>query len=101
MSKTATESETDAGGAPLERGVRPRVRYVLHPGYVTSATDGQEHFIGGPRLAALYGVGIRDIRAVVFGDMPGYREQPGDVHLHPRFDGDYILPAGPNVEVSG
>ncbi len=85
-----------AGGAPLERGVGPRVRYVLHPGYVTSATDGQEHFIGGPRLAALYGVNIRDSETVVFGDEPGYREQPGDVHLHPRYDGHYSLPAGPN-----
>ena len=78
----------------LERGVRPRVRYVLHPGYVTSANDGQEHFIGGPRLAALYGVNIRGREAVVFGDMPGYRELPGDVHLHPRHDGNYSLPSG-------
>ena len=92
-----SEEITQAVGAPLERGVRPRVRYVLHPGYVTSATDGQEHFIGGPRLAALYGVNIRDREAVVFGDVPEFLEQPGDVHLHPRYDGHYSLPAGPNV----
>ena len=71
--------------------IRARVRYVLHPGRVTSAADGQEHFVGGPQLAALYGVDIRD---VVFGDRPGYRERPGDVHLHPRWDGDYSLPSG-------
>lgn len=96
MTKHET-AETPTVGSLLEREVRPRVRYVLHPGYVTSATDGREHFIGGPRLAALYGVDIRDIRAVVFGDMRGYCEQPGDVHLHPRYDGHYSLPAGPNL----
>lgn len=66
-------------------------RYVLHPGYVTSKNDGQEHFIGGPRLAKLYGVDIRDREAVVFGDDLGYREQPGDVHLYPRYDGNYDI----------
>lgn len=54
------------------------MRYVLHPGYVTSKNDGDQHFIGGPRLAQLYGV---DIRQCVFGDMPEYRERDGDVHL--------------------
>lgn len=87
-------TNSDAVAGQLVRGVRPRVRYVLHPGYVTSATDGQEHFIGGPRLAALYGVDIRDRWSVVFGDEPSYREQPGDVHLHPRYDGNYTLPSG-------
>lgn len=70
------------------------IRYVLHPGYVVSATDGQEHFIGGPRLASLYRVDILDPR-VVFGDMPGYREQAGDIHLRPRSDGRYELPEPP------
>ena len=72
----------------------PRVRYVLHPGYVISANDGQEHFISGPRLAALYGLNIGDRKVVVFGDMPTYRELPGDVHLHPRYDGNDSLPGG-------
>ena len=87
-------TENSAGVGPVERGVRPRVRYVLHPGYVTSATDGQKHFVGGQRLAALYGVDIRDRWAVVFGDEPSYRELPGDVHLRPRHDRNYGLPSG-------
>ena len=66
-----------------------KTRYVLHPGYVGSVTDGDEHFIGGPRLAGLYGV---DIRSCVFGDMPEYRERDGDVHLYPKRNGDYTLP---------
>lgn len=68
------------------------VRYVLHPDYVTSATDGDSHFIGGPRLASLYGLNIGDRNRVVFGDAPTYRERPGDVHLYPRRDGKYMLP---------
>lgn len=69
------------------------MRYVLHPGYVRSQTDGQEHFIGGPRLARLYGIDIRQPN-VVFGDVPAYKKQDGDVHLRPRHDGNYKLPKG-------
>lgn len=71
------------------------MRYVLHPGYVTSKNDGQEHFIGGPRLAQLYGV---DIKQCVFGDVPEYREQEGDVHLWPDYHGIYALPSNAAVE---
>lgn len=70
----------------------PPVRYVLHPGYVTSATDGQRHWISGPRLAVLHGLGSRDWRGVVSAGDHGYRELPGDVHLYPRRDGNYTLP---------
>ncbi len=70
------------------------MRYILHPGYVTSNTDGDRHFIGRQRLASMYGV---DIRECVFGDMIGYREQAGDLHLHPRYDGNYKL--HPNAEL--
>ena len=66
------------------------MRYVLHPGYVISKNDGQEHFIGGPRLARLYGV---DMRQCVFGGEPGYQEQEGDVHLCPDYHGRYALPS--------
>jgi len=70
----------------------PPVRYVLHPGYVTSATDGQRHWISGTRLAVLHGLDSRDWRGVVFAGERGYRELPGDVHLYPRRDGNYTLP---------
>lgn len=93
MNKTPDDRRGTVAG-PVDWPVRPSPRrYVLHPGYVTSATDGQDHFIGGPRLAALYGIDIRDREKVVFGDVPGYREQPGDLHLYPRFSGDYSLPS--------
>lgn len=31
-------------------------RYLLCPGWVTSQTDGQSHYIGAHQLARLYGV---------------------------------------------
>lgn len=86
-----TDTQNFRVGPPVDSEAGPCVRYVLHPGYVTSASDGQQHFIGGPRLALLYGLEIRDRLRVVFGDRAGYLELPGDVHLHPRNDGDYNL----------
>lgn len=85
-----SEASPAANGGDLERLVSRQPRYVLHPGYVYSANDGDRHFIGGPRLARLYGV---DIRYCVFGDVPQYSELPGDIHLRPRRDGNYTLPA--------
>jgi hypothetical protein len=67
------------------------MRYVLHPGYVESAHDSQAHFINGQELLRLYGVFGRQSTPIVFGDAPSYHEQPGDVHLRPRYDGDYSL----------
>jgi len=63
-------------------------RFVLYPGYVISRVDGDRHFINGSRLAALYGVDVRDC---VYGDNPGYRPREHDIHLYPRSKGDYPL----------
>lgn len=67
------------------------MRYVLHPGYITSKVDDQLHFISGPALVRAYGIDVKTDR-YIFGDVPHYREEHGDIHLHPRFDGDYTLP---------
>jgi hypothetical protein len=71
-------------------------RYVLRPGYVTSANDGQEHFISSPKLARLYGVDLRSPNVVVDLDH-GFRHRPGDICLGPRLDGDYRLPPLPDA----
>lgn len=86
-----TEHDSTETASELSGQVEPLViwRYVLHPGYIKSKNDGEEHFIGGPKLARLYGV---DIRECVFGDMPGYQECDGDIHLWPQYNGDYSLP---------
>ena len=64
------------------------IRYVLHPGYVISRTDGDEHFISADRLARLYGV---DIRCCVRADSIEYRPGKNDVHLYPDYAGNYDL----------
>lgn len=65
--------------------------YVLCPGEVMSKNDGQVHFVSARRLADLYGVDYRKCK-VSRPNEPGYRDQPGDIFLHPRYDGDYSLP---------
>lgn len=82
------EASPAANGGDLERLVSRQPRYVLHPGYVYSANDGDRHFIGALRLAGLYGVDIRDC---VLGDVPQYREQKGDIHLRPNRSANYSL----------
>ena len=62
------------------------MRYILHPGKVTSRTDGDIHYISALALAKLYG--IEPGKYVVY-NRYGYREKDGDIHLYPRRDGNY------------
>jgi hypothetical protein len=62
------------------------IRYVLHPGYVISKTDGDDHYIDGPTLARLYQV---DFRLCVIANKPGFRSMHEDINLYPRHDGEY------------
>jgi len=64
------------------------IRYVLHPRYVISKTDGDEHYIDGHTLARLYQV---DFRLCVISNKPGSRPMPEDINLYPRYDGEYNL----------
>lgn len=69
------------------------MRFILHPGFIVSASDGQEHYVGARKLSALYGVRLSDC-IVVSPDVGlglGYRPTPDDVHLYPRVDGDYSV----------
>lgn len=70
-------------------------RYVLHPGYVHSQTDGQRHFITSTELRLLYRVS-RNAVVVVCHHSPakriGFRPRPDDINLYPRNDGNYQLP---------
>ena len=64
------------------------VRYILHPGYIFSKSDGDRHFIGAEKLANLYGL---PLAKCITANSPGYREQDEDIHLKPRYDGDYSI----------
>lgn len=66
------------------------MRYILHPGTVKSKTDGQEHYISAARLARLYGLNLVD--CIVHTEPKSYAFNVYDIHLHPRYDGDYTLP---------
>ena len=77
---------------------RADMRYVLLPGYITSKSDGQVHYINPLQLARLYGVNIKECR-IVYRDsvisMRSYNKTDDDIELYPRYDGDYRLPTLP------
>lgn len=69
------------------------MKYAIHEGFVTSRSDGQQHFITYSRLCELYGLNpketvnwVKDGRGL---DYDGY------LHLFPRYDGKYELPKAP------
>ena len=65
-------------------------RYVLHPAFVTSQSDGQRHYISALMLARLYRVPMDE--CVCFDPRSGWVPPDNAIHLRPRFDGDYTLP---------
>lgn len=70
-------------------------KYVLHPGYVRSAIDGDIHHISDVKLIQLYRVNPREcIQDSIYKEgewMRGYtiEELQKLIHLYPRQDGDY------------
>lgn len=60
--------------------------YALHPGYVISKEDGDQHWIGVSALVRLYG--LKPGEYVVWQENRGYRHEDYE-HLWPQFDGDY------------
>ena len=75
---------------------QPTIKYVLSPGWVRSASDGQSHYISAPRLAQLYGVKLAD--CIVANEECSFYEQLSGlrhvalVSLGPKSNGDYSLP---------
>ena len=64
-----------------------RAKYALHPGFVTSETDGDRHWITGAQLARCYGIPLGECTIVHPGDEPVLAR--GVLHLGPRRRGDY------------
>lgn len=85
-------------GPALSDGLGP-ARYLLCPGHVMSKTDKQYHYVGARDLARLYGVRMDqcEVRPERMIARFGWRPTEGVMELHPRYDGDYSLPSGPNV----
>jgi hypothetical protein len=69
-------------------------RFLLFPGHVYSENDGQVHFVGTRELLRLYRIpGDAEWRSAgPRGEgLLGVLEEPRDVLLGPRRDGDYDL----------
>ncbi|QOR55751.1 MAG: hypothetical protein YHS30scaffold667_47 [Phage 65_10] len=70
------------------------VKYLLHPGTVTSKTDGDRHFIDYRTLARLYDVPLSECEVHpdrAFSRL-GWRRPEGAIDLYPQSSGDYTLP---------
>lgn len=72
-----------------------RVKYVIHPGFVRSRTDGDIHYISASKLMQFYGVRSNEC-IIVQKDRPDSVRSIGLdlnklIHLYPRYDGNYNL----------
>lgn len=76
-------------------------KYLLCPGYVTSRTDGDQHYITAEQLARLYRVNPSECEVLTKAEVrretvtmteARRRRQAGLIKLGPRDDGDYRLP---------
>jgi len=62
------------------------MRYVLHPGEVTSINDGDQHYISYEGLLRCYNLHPRFCVNVNSND---YEPWSGDIHLYPEYSGNY------------
>lgn len=77
-----------------------KLKYVIKPGFVTSQTDGQRHYISGMKLVDLYGVDLCECEIfepaqwwpTSFWRIAEERHK-GLIELRPSNDGIYELPA--------
>lgn len=74
------------------------MKYVLHPGYVKSISDGDVHYISAQKLAALYGVDFK--KCIIYIDSLANKAYPeGDyMHLFPNYNGKYPQQPKPKQE---
>jgi len=70
--------------------MKKRIRFVVYPGPVTSATDGQRHMITAAELMGLYKVNPRE--CIVHNDEGPPQREEGLIALYPKYDGDYRVP---------
>jgi len=76
----------------LRMACKRQVRLVICGGVVESKTDGQEHYVGPMQLMKLYGI-PNDVPITFYPsskhEFLGWQDQPNDIVLRPKFDGDY------------
>jgi len=64
------------------------IKYCLHPGWVYSKNDGDEHWISYNQLIQLYHLDPRDCVNYAYIWDRGHSEY---IHLYPRLNGDYCV----------
>ena len=64
------------------------MKFILIPGYVISANDGEEHFIDCIKLMKYYGLNRKDCIFATH-DSGCYFAEPYNIVLRPRYSGDY------------
>ena len=65
-------------------------KYLLHPGYVVSKTDGDRHYITAKMLMKLYNV--RPEECVIYLPYRPYPNQNKLINLYPMASGKYVVP---------
>lgn len=63
-------------------------KYALHPGWVTSRYDREQHYITAGALAELYGLKPDQYVVWIFPNNIGC-EWSNYIHLYPKYHGDY------------
>lgn len=73
-------------------------RYFVHAGEVRSKYDGDSHYINAKELAVLYGLNPFAKNVILINgsnkEAGTYYSNPDDIHLYPRYDGNYQKPPG-------
>ena len=65
-------------------------KYAIHPGYVVSKFDGDEHYITFSQLVILYGLDHRE--CINWNEREEITRKRDDyIHLYPKYDGNYKL----------
>lgn len=72
-----------------EPSSQQQMRYVIHPGWVKSQSDGDTHFIGFGQLCRLYHVDYRTCIDASNEQSWVGRDPQTLEHLYPRSDGKY------------
>lgn len=65
--------------------------YALHPGWITSKYDGDQHYIGVAQLARLYKL-RHDEYVIWYDDELNPLKHDDYIHLYPSYHGSYGRP---------
>jgi hypothetical protein len=66
-------------------------KYAIHPGWIRSKSDGDEHYVGIAQLASLYELSPSEYVVWTDHDNRG-RTWRDYVHLYPSYEGNYGRP---------